>query len=297
MPSLPAASWLCCAMLATSLGSAHAQETCLLGKGLVLLNTSPPTDSIRVHNFVSEPEEYVVERRVNADGDSVAWRMPREVARTLLFYQPPGYGTSDSAVVPVEALGGELEPVTFPFFGGPAYTTFSDSVWFSPFAHRPHKSAFGLRWVGERGKWLHVVVHEESDTTLWIRDERYVAAFTWEELYHSSTLVGRAASWIQTENGPRTVFDADGFPVYEQPVRIQPDDAAEAVEAKGEDCFRVEDVQGDWLRVSPLDCRLRVRPVTQATGWIRWCRGDQQLAFPTFDQGYVGLIDERKGGQ
>ena len=246
--------------------SASAQAPCTLGQGLVILDSSPPADSARAFNFVDSvmPED--------TTGVGVFVGTPTE--RTLLLYGVPVFHFSAPGVVDDSRHGLQM-PQT-------AYTMFSDSVWFVPFLREPHMATLSLRWTQAEGDWVRAVTNDSTGEALWIRRGLHVAAYTWADLFVAADHVGRTSTG--SSHDPLHIE-------YTQPLRSAPSDSASSVEASGtHDCFHVEEVRGDWLRVRGAeDCGM-MRPSTEGAWWIRWCRGDELVAWPGLKGGFGELI-------
>lgn len=246
--------------------TASAQTRCALGQGLVILNSSPPADSAYAYNFV--------ESVMPEDTTGVGIFVGTATNRTLLFYSVPVFHFSAPGVVDNSRQGVLMSQT--------AYTMFSDSVWFVPFLREPHMATLSLRWTQIEGDWVRAVTNDSTGEALWLRRGRHVAAYTWPDLFMTADHVGRTS----TGSNPNPLHIA-----YTQPLRFTPSDSASSIEASGtHDCFRVEEVRGDWLRVRDAeDCEAK-EPSTEGTWWIRWCRGDELMAWPHFDGGFGELI-------
>ena len=253
----------------------HAQASCELGQGLVLLDTSPPADSVHVFNFL----------RSVAPEDTAETGLPAFVGvptdRTLLVYgQPAFYFTAPGVDAP--------PPNPFYLWGGGVHATFSDAPWFFAFSIWHHWQAVGLRWVGEAGRWVQAVTNDSTGEAMWVRRGRHVATYTWADFFAAGAHVERRVEYL----------DGDVGRPYVQPLRTAPDDAAPEVPANGDegatvDCFAVEEVRGEWFRVRAEECGSGRE--TPSGGWIRWCRRGVLLAWPRLEQGPGALIDSGWG--
>ena len=96
--------------------------------------------------------------------------------------------------------------------------------------------------------WLKVVVDEQTDRTLWIREGRDV----------------RFVSWLSTM---RSAFSVVRTNQKMNQLRIKPLSNSRALRLRGKDCFKVERMRGEWIRVAQQShCGESAGQV----GWVRW---------------------------
>ena len=98
--------------------------------------------------------------------------------------------------------------------------------------------------------WLKVVVDEQTDRTLWMREGRAVRFVGWLPKMISAFGVARTDQKINH-------------------LRVKPLAQARVVRFTGRDCFKVERMNGDWIRVVQQDHCDQVSR-TSVRGWVRW---------------------------
>ena len=101
-----------------------------------------------------------------------------------------------------------------------------------------------------RPGWLKVVVDEQTDRTLWIREARDVRFVGWHLKMRGAFAVARTRQEINQ-------------------LRVKPLANARAVRFRGKDCFKVERMRGEWIRVVQQD-HCDEASGRSVRGWVRW---------------------------
>ncbi|HEX8196038.1 MAG TPA: hypothetical protein VF571_07615 [Pyrinomonadaceae bacterium] len=120
----------------------------------------------------------------------------------------------------------------------------------NPERHKLDYSMFDLAVKNRRNGWLEVKVDEQTNGTLWLQENNNVEFEDWRQLMKEAFAISR----LNTETNP---------------LRTKPDANAKALKTTERDCFKFEQMQGDWIKVSQkthCDTDLRSR----ASGWVRW---------------------------
>ena len=138
-----------------------------------------------------------------------------------------------------------------------------------PLLHKvlvPAPGDFPAAVLGRKGNWL-LLAYDEGGHTGWIEKSR-----SWEDIRWREFLPGR------------TIQLLPGLKKDHAVLRREPrSDAGELTPLSPADAFRVEEVQGDWLRVSSH---------TVASGWLRW-RDDSGRFLIALPQGQRGSNPDR----
>ena len=119
-----------------------------------------------------------------------------------------------------------------------------------PEAHKLDYDIFNLAVVNRRNGWLKVVVGEQKNKTLWLKEGKLVRFKDWLQDMKEAFAVGRIKSTIN-------------------PLRAKPDATAKEVSFNGRDCFKVEEMKGDWIKVTLQD-HCSDAPKQSVSGWLRW---------------------------
>jgi hypothetical protein len=98
--------------------------------------------------------------------------------------------------------------------------------------------------------WLKVVVDEQTDRTLWMREKRDVRFVGWLSKMRGSFAVARTNQEVNQ-------------------LRLKPLANARAVKLAGKDCFKVERMHGVWIRVVQQD-HCDENSSTTVRGWVKW---------------------------
>lgn len=121
----------------------------------------------------------------------------------------------------------------------------------NPERHKLDYSLFDLAVVNRRNGWLEVVVGEQKNETLWLKESKLVRFKDWLQDMKEAFAVGRIKSTVN-------------------PLRVKPDANAKEINFNGRDCFEVEDMKGDWIRVKMQEHNCSEKPKPSISGWIRW---------------------------
>ena len=98
--------------------------------------------------------------------------------------------------------------------------------------------------------WLKVVVDEQTDRTLWMREGRDARFVGWLARMRGAFAVERTSQKVNQ-------------------VRVRPLANARAVQLAGKDCFKVQRMHGVWIRVVQQD-HCDEASSTSVRGWVRW---------------------------
>jgi hypothetical protein len=119
-----------------------------------------------------------------------------------------------------------------------------------PEVHKLDYGIFDLAVVNRRNGWLEVIVGEQKNETLWLKESKFVRFKDWLQDMKEAFSVGRVKSTVN-------------------PLRAKPDATAKEVDFKGRDCFKVKKMKGDWIKVTMQD-NCGDAPKQHVSGWIRW---------------------------
>lgn len=120
----------------------------------------------------------------------------------------------------------------------------------SPKAHKLDYSLFELPVKNKRNGWLEVVVDEQPGKTLWVQESKAVRFVDWLAFMQKAFAVERRS-------------------VKGNPLRIEPNSNEREVKFESRDCFKVEGMQGDWIRVIQQD-HCAGASSHSIRGWLRW---------------------------
>jgi hypothetical protein len=164
--------------------------------------------------------------------------------KTVLYF----YNNPDAAQTPAQTLrfydDTNLKMFSFRAEGEKSYFELN------PERHKLDYSLFDLAVKSRRDGWLEVIVGEQKDETLWLKESKTVKFKDWLQEMKDSFAVGR----IKSVNNP---------------LRAKPDTNAEEITFVGRDCFKVEQMKGDWIKVTLQD-HCSDAPKQSVSGWIRW---------------------------
>ncbi len=161
----------------------------------------------------------------------------------LRFYEQP-----KTTAAPAQILrfyeDRDLKMDSFKAEGKKAYSLLRPEV------HKLDYYLFDLAVRTRNNGWLEVIVDNQSDETLWLPEGKIVKFENWLQKMKSSFAVGRRTK----ENNP---------------LRIGPDLNTEEVGFLGDDCFRVVEMEGNWIKVN-IASHCSDAPKQTVSGWIRW---------------------------
>ena len=120
----------------------------------------------------------------------------------------------------------------------------------NPERHKLDYFLFDLAVRSRRNGWLEVVVGEQKNETLWLKESKAVRFKNWLQDMKDSFAIGRIKS-------------------ITNPLRAQPNTNAKEINFAGYDCFKVKDMKGDWIRVE-LQNHCSEAPEQSVSGWLRW---------------------------
>ena len=119
-----------------------------------------------------------------------------------------------------------------------------------PEMHHLDYSIFELPVRSKRNGWLEVIVDQQKWITLWVEETQTVRFVNWLSRMQQAFSVERKS--------PQT-----------NPLRFRSTGDAKEVELKGRDCFKVTQMQGNWIRVVQQDY-CEQDSSSSASGWIKW---------------------------
>lgn len=164
--------------------------------------------------------------------------------KTVLYF----YGKPDASQTPAQTLrfydDTTINSYSFRAEGEKSYFELN------PKRHKLDYSLFDLAVVNRRNGWLEVVVGEQKNETLWLKESKLVQFKDWLQDMKEAFSVGRIRSTIN-------------------PLRAKPDATAKEITFNGRDCFKVEEMKCDWIKVSLQD-HCSDEPKQLVSGWIRW---------------------------
>jgi len=165
-------------------------------------------------------------------------------AKTVLYF----YDKPDASQTPAQTLrfyeDTALKMYTFRAEGEKSYFELN------PERHKLDYFLFDLAVKSRRNGWLEVVVGEQKNETLWLKESKAVQFKDWLRDMKESFAVGRKDSKVN-------------------PLRAKPDANAKEITFVGRDCFEVKDMKGDWIRVE-LQNHCSDAPKQSVSGWLRW---------------------------
>lgn len=166
-----------------------------------------------------------------------------DATTVLYFYEKPG-----AEQTPAKTLkfynDTNLKMLSFRAEGEKSYFELN------PERHKLDYFLFDLAIKSRRDGWLEVVGSEQKDETLWLKESKSVQFRDWLQDMKDSFAVGRIKS-------------------VSNPLRVQPDAHAKEITFAGRDCFKVEDMKGDWIRVL-LQNHCSDAPEQSVSSWLRW---------------------------
>ena len=120
----------------------------------------------------------------------------------------------------------------------------------NPERHKLDYSLFDLAVKSRRNGWLEVIVGEQKNETLWLKEGKAVQFKVWLRDMKESFAVGSKDS-------------------KSNPLRAEPNANAKEIHFAGIDCFKVKDMKGDWIQVE-LQNHCSEAPEQSVSGWLRW---------------------------
>jgi len=122
-------------------------------------------------------------------------------------------------------------------------------------------SSLIFRCLKVTDKWFNVIVNNETNETLWIKKDDLTTFSDWE-------------SYLKEMFGVARLSDQP------QIIRSLPTENSEEIEYKGEDCFQVKSMKGEWIEIftseycdeSYTDSKTIIK-----SGWIKWRKGNELL--------------------
>jgi len=120
----------------------------------------------------------------------------------------------------------------------------------NPKRHKLDYFLFDLAVKNRRNGWLEVWVDEQTNGTLWLRESKDVQFEDWQQGMKQAFAIGR----LNTETNP---------------LHTKPNASAKLLKTTERDCFKFEQMQGEWIKVSQkAHCDTDLK--STASGWIRW---------------------------
>lgn len=116
--------------------------------------------------------------------------------------------------------------------------------------HKLDYSIFDLNVKSKRSGWLEVIVDEQTNETLWLQESKSVLFKSWQKIMKDAFAIGRINAEIN-------------------PLRTKPDLTAKIINFNESDCFKFEQMQGDWIKVAQsTHCNTDLK--STPSGWTRW---------------------------
>lgn len=160
----------------------------------------------------------------------------------------PFFAKADSSEQPVQVLrffnDAAINSLSFRAEGKDVYSLLR------PEMHKLDYSVFELPVRSKHDGWLEVVVDSQTHKTLWARENQTVRFISWLSKMQKAFSVER--------EDPRT-----------NPIRIEPAGDAKEVKPNGKDCFKVNQMRGNWIKVVQQN-HCDGSPRSLVSGWIRW---------------------------
>lgn len=119
-----------------------------------------------------------------------------------------------------------------------------------PEVHKLDYYLFDLAVKTRSDSWLEVRVDDQSHETLWLQESKNVKFENWLQAMKSSFAVGR-----RSKGG--------------NALRVGPDSRTEEVTFVGNDCFKVVEMKGNWIKVT-IQNHCTEAPNQSVSGWLRW---------------------------
>jgi hypothetical protein len=165
-------------------------------------------------------------------------------AKTVLYF----YDKPDASQKPAQTLrfheDTALKMYSFRAEGEKSYFELN------PERHKLDYFLFDLAVKSRRNGWLEVIVGEQKNETLWLKESKAVQFKDWLRDMKESFAVGRRDSKAN-------------------PLRAEPNTNAKEINFAGYDCFKVKDMKGDWIRVE-LQNHCSEASEQSVSGWLRW---------------------------
>jgi hypothetical protein len=125
--------------------------------------------------------------------------------------------------------------------------------WFDPETLWFEYYIFNLRVIDKNGKWLNVVVNNQTGETMWIKTVTGLNFVTWEKFLLNTTAISGNQNFVIE-------------------VKTKPNDESKTLRKLGQkECLESIEIKGDWMRVKTneiLDCDDSGK--IQEQGWIKW---------------------------
>jgi len=165
-------------------------------------------------------------------------------AKTVLYF----YDKPDASQKPAQTLrfyeDTALKMYSFRAEGEKSYFELN------PEMHKLDYFLFDLAVKSRRNGWLEVIVGEQKNETLWLKESKAVQFKDWLRDMKESFAVGRRDSKAN-------------------PLRAEPNTNAKEINFAGYDCFKVKDMKRDWIRVE-LQNHCSEASEQSVSGWLRW---------------------------
>jgi thioredoxin-related protein len=122
-------------------------------------------------------------------------------------------------------------------------------------------SQFVFRCLTVQNNWFKVIVNNENGETLWLKKNELTTFKNWE-------------------NYLTEMFGVARLPNHQQKIRVSPIENSDEIIYKGQDCFQVKSMKGDWIEIftadycdeSYTDSKAKIK-----SGWIKWRQGNNLL--------------------
>ncbi len=116
-----------------------------------------------------------------------------------------------------------------------------------------------------QGDWLEVIVNKETGETLWIKNKKRIEFISWKKLFHDPL-----------SGAVRSKYEAQ----HRMLIYISPDTNAPLITYNETNCFNVNKIKGNWLRIdnhlSEL-CDNDDRSPEVENGWIEFINSEGLL--------------------
>jgi hypothetical protein len=109
--------------------------------------------------------------------------------------------------------------------------------------------------------WLKVIVNNETGETLWLKKNNLTSYKEWG-------------------NYLKEMFGVERLPEQKQKIRISPTDNSKEISYKGNDCFQVKSIKGEWIEIFTADYCDESYTESKTiikSGWIKWRSGNKLL--------------------
>ena len=133
--------------------------------------------------------------------------------------------------------------------------------WLKPEILQLDYSQFVFRCITVQDDWFNVMVNNETEETLWLKKNKWTTFSNWENFLKEMFGVARLTN-------------------QQQKIRTLPTEDAEEIIYKGQDCFQVKSMKGDWIEIYTADyCDKHNTDIKTKikSGWIKWREGNKLL--------------------